>query len=96
MRAQQGGDERRRVVGGGLDGVHVGAREGGGVLALVVERVHVLVEEAADVREALDAPRVHGAVDDPEVRHAHVRDGHGPQERGEVVGGERRLERQVP
>ena len=70
--AERHADERGGVVPGGLDWMHVGAGERGGVVRLVMQRVHVLVQEPTDVREpplrALFKPGVHAAVDGPELQ----------------------------
>jgi len=63
---------------GGFDGVHVGAAEGSGIVGAVMERVHVLVQPLADVRDALSLPRVHDTMHDVEVGDAPVRDEQDP------------------
>ena len=69
------------VVEGGLHRVHVGPREGGGVVGLVVEAVNLAVEELTEVRHRGRPPGVHGAVHEVEVRDPVV----GQQERHHQV-----------
>mmetsp|Transcript_54374 Transcript_54374/g.156346 ORF Transcript_54374/g.156346 Transcript_54374/m.156346 type:complete len:306 (+) Transcript_54374:322-1239(+) len=74
------GNQRRTVVQGALQGVHVGSREGRRIVALVVLRVHVLVEEPVDVWDGGRLPRMHESVNRPKVRNSPVRDGGCPDE----------------
>ena len=59
--------------------MHVRAAERGRVVALVVQRVHVLVKKFAHVGDPVDLPRVHPPVDEPKMGDAPVRDRQRPE-----------------
>mmetsp|Transcript_27819 Transcript_27819/g.73002 ORF Transcript_27819/g.73002 Transcript_27819/m.73002 type:complete len:271 (+) Transcript_27819:487-1299(+) len=83
MALERHADQCGRIVQRRLHRMHVGPRKGGRVVTLVVQRMHVAVHEAANVGDppfvVLGKPRMHPAVNRPEVRDPPVSDGDGPQ-----------------
>ena len=73
--------------------MHVGTREGGWVVRLVVQRMDMFVEESPNIRDptlvVLFKPRVHATVDRPKVWDAPVRHCHGPHNIVEENAGRR-------
>ncbi len=70
---KEDGNKARGIIQDTLEGVHRGAAQGGGVGALVVQRVNMPIQESANVGEVRSPPRMEEAVDKVEMGEPPMR-----------------------
>jgi len=74
------GYETRGVVQSTLDGMHVGTTPSSRIVALVMKRVHMIIEKFANIWNSVHFPWMHHAMNAPEMWNAPVGDGESPHQ----------------